>query len=93
MLIPRGSLDAFTSRAAAHLDLPYSIVAYPGITLVDLNVAGVSFIRGDPGMVSRFFLVRAEHRFVPPPSSPPVSDVDLNVDSTTKSLTGWLFAI
>ena len=58
MLIPRGSLDAFTSRTAAHLGLPYDIVAYPGITLVDSNSAGTSFIRRDPGMISRFFLVR-----------------------------------
>ena len=58
MLIPHGSLDAFTSRAAANLGLPYSIVAYPGITLVDPNAAGV-FIISDPGMVSLFFLVSA----------------------------------
>jgi hypothetical protein len=66
MLIPRGSLDAFTSRAATHLGLPYDIVAYPGITLVDLNAHGISFIRGAPGMASRFFLVRAVHLSVPP---------------------------
>jgi hypothetical protein len=59
MLIPHGSLDAFTSLTAAHLGLPYSIVAYPGITLVDPNAAGV-FIISDPGMVSRFFLVSAD---------------------------------
>jgi len=74
MLIPRGSLDAFTSRAATYLGLPYDIVAYPGITLVDLNAAGVSFIRGGPGMASRFFLVRAEHLSVPP--LPPSFRVD-----------------
>jgi hypothetical protein len=74
MLIPRGSLDAFTSRAAAHLGLPCDIVAYPGITLVDLNEAGVSFIRGEPGMVSRFFRVRAEHVFVLPSSPASTSD-------------------
>jgi len=57
MLIPHGSLDAFTSQAAAQLGLPYNIIAYPGITLVDPNAAGV-FIDsdGDLGMVSRFFL-------------------------------------
>ena len=59
MLVPHSSLDAFTSRAAAHLGLPYSIVAYPGITLVDPNAVGVLFIR-EPGMVSRFFLVSHE---------------------------------
>ena len=64
MLIPHGSLDAFTSRAAAHLGLPYDIVAYPGITLVDSNAAGVFFVR-DPGMVSRFFLVSADQHHVP----------------------------
>ena len=58
MLIPHGSLDAFTSRTAVHLGLPYDIVAYPGITLVDPNSTGPSFIRREPGMVSRFFLVR-----------------------------------
>ena len=65
MLIPHGSLDAFTSRAAANLGLPYSIVAYPGITLVDPNAAGV-FIISDPGMVSRFFLVSANCPYMPP---------------------------
>jgi len=55
MLIPHGSLDAFTSRAAAQLGLPYDIVAYPGITLVDPNAADVFIVR-NPGMVSRFFL-------------------------------------
>ncbi|KAH9969830.1 SGNH hydrolase-type esterase domain-containing protein [Russula dissimulans] len=48
-LIPRGSLDAFTSLASAHLGLPYDIVAYPGITLVER-------IRAKDGMASRFFL-------------------------------------
>jgi len=56
MLVPRGSFDAFTSRTAAHLGLPYDIVAYPGITLVDPDPAGPSFVRREPGMVSRFFL-------------------------------------
>jgi len=65
MLIPHGSLDAFTSRAAAQLGLPYDIVAYPGITLVDPNAAGVFIVR-DPGMVSRFFLVSADHPYMPP---------------------------
>ena len=65
MLIPHGSFDAFTSRAAAHLGLPYDIVAYPGITLVDPNAAGVFFVR-EPGMVSRFFFVSADHSYVPP---------------------------
>jgi len=71
MLIPHGSLDAFTSRAAAQLGLPYDIVAYPGITLVDPNAAGV-FIDsdGDLGMVSRFFLVSADHPYIP--LSPPL---------------------
>jgi len=69
MLIPHGSLDAFTSRAAAHLGLPYDIVAYPGITLVDPNAADVFIVR-DPGMVSRFFLVSADHPYMPP--SPPL---------------------
>jgi len=64
MLIPHGSFDAFTSRAAAHLGLPYNIVAYPGITLVDPNAAGVFFVR-EPGMVSRFF-VSADYSYVPP---------------------------
>ena len=65
MLIPHSSLDAFTSRAAAHLSLPHSIVAYPGITLVDPNAAGVFFIH-EPGMVSRFFLVSADRHYVFP---------------------------
>jgi len=63
MLIPHGSFDAFTPRAAAHLGLPYDIVAYPGITLVDPNAAGVFIVR-DPGMVSRFFFVSADHCYV-----------------------------
>ena len=66
MLVPRGSLDAFTSRTAAHLGLPYDIVAYPGITLEDPDPAGTSLVRCDPGMVSRFFLVRPGHPYVPP---------------------------
>jgi len=60
MLIPHGSLDAFTSRASGHLGIPYDIIAYPGITLVGPTASGVSFIHREPGMVSRFFLVRAE---------------------------------
>jgi hypothetical protein len=73
MLIPRGSLDAFTSRAAAHLAIPHDIVAYPGITLVDPEPDSVSFNAREDGMVSRFFLVSVESH-VPhaciPPSSP-----------------------
>jgi hypothetical protein len=75
MLIPHGSLDAFTSRVSAHLGIPYDIIAYPGITLVDPTASGFSFIHREPGMVSRFFLVRAERPYVAPPSPPlPASD-------------------
>ncbi|KAI0297768.1 hypothetical protein BC826DRAFT_154242 [Russula brevipes] len=55
-LIPRGSLDAFTAISAAQLGLPYDIVAFPGIILVDPRAGGVSLIRDVPGMASRFFL-------------------------------------
>jgi hypothetical protein len=63
MLIPHGSLDAFTSRASEHLGVPYGIIAYPGVTLVGPTASGVSFVHREPGMVSRFFLVRAERTY------------------------------
>jgi len=46
----------FTARSAAHLGLPSDTIAYPGITLVDPEAAGLSFVHDEPGMVSRFFL-------------------------------------
>jgi len=55
----------FTSRAATHLvGLPYDIVAYHGITLVDPKAGGSLFIHRD-GMVSRFFM-RVGYPYVPP---------------------------
>ncbi|KAI0258194.1 SGNH hydrolase-type esterase domain-containing protein [Gloeopeniophorella convolvens] len=55
-LIPQGSFDAFTTRAAMHLRVPSTIVAYPGITLVEPKDAGPRFSSREPGMASRFFL-------------------------------------